>query len=225
MKRIVPSSMYGDYPAQLTHLTRILPNGCWEFTGYIHPNGYGQLGRNVGAHRIAWEVANGRPVPSGLVVDHTCHNAVPDCLDNQDCPHRRCVNPAHLEAVTSATNIMRGHGFGPANDAKTHCDHGHEFTPDNIYYRPDRYGRICRTCRDETLRAGRHKWAEAKRLYSAARYREEHAEGYAIREWAMANGLPCKMRGPISRAVRAAYAAAQSGERAARLPSASMAWR
>lgn len=205
MRRLVPSRLYGDYPGQLRHFTRPLPNGCWEFTGYILPTGYGQLGRNVGAHRVAWEVANGRPVPDGLVIDHVCHNADPKCNDNHECLHRRCVNPAHLEAVPSGVNILRGKGFGRINAAKTHCDNGHEFTPDNIYFRPDRFGRICRTCRDETLRRGRSRWADARRDHAAARRRAVNPETYAIREWAMDNGLPCTMHGPIARAVREAY--------------------
>lgn len=167
MKRLVPSSMYGDYPAQLARFTRVRDDGCWEFTGYINPNGYGQLGRNIGAHRIAWEAANGRPVPAGMVVDHQCHNSHPTCNDSKECPHRRCVNPAHLEAVVSAVNIMRGKGFGVTNAAKTHCVKGHEFTEDNTYWRPDRFGRICRTCRDEALRKLRPYYAEKRRQQRA----------------------------------------------------------
>lgn len=164
MKRLVPSSLYGDYPAQLAYLTRVRDDGCWEFIGYVNPRGYGQLGRNIGAHRIAWEVANGRPVPVGLVVDHQCHNLHPTCNDDIACSHRRCVNPDHLEAVTQATNILRGKGITPSNAAKTHCAAGHEFTPDNTYHRPDRFGRICRTCRDEALRKLRPYYAEKRRL-------------------------------------------------------------
>jgi hypothetical protein len=151
MKRHVPSGLYGDYPAQLAFLTTILPSGCWEFGGYITPHGYGQLSRNIGAHRLAWEIENGCPVPAGLVIDHLCHNADPACNDSVACRHRRCVNPAHMEAVTSAANVMRGKSVGPINAAKTHCAHGHEYTPENTYYRPDRYGRICKTCRDAAL--------------------------------------------------------------------------
>jgi len=209
MKRLVPPSLYGDYPAQLAYFTRRQPSGCWHFAGFIIPSGYGQLGRNLMAHRVAWEVANGRPVPAGLVIDHTCHNVDLSCSDDSDCVHRRCVNPAHLEAVPQRTNIMRGHSpLSPVNAAKTHCVNGHEFTEDNIYYRPDRFGRICRTCRDEALRRGREKWEDRRREAAAARRRQVNPETYAIREWAMDEGLKCSMSGPISQAVRDAYAEA-----------------
>ena len=161
MKRLVPSRLYGDYAGQVAHFTRPLENGCWEFTGFILPNGYGQLGRNLMAHRVAWEAANG-PIPEGMILDHLCHTRDLSCVANTDCPHRRCVNPAHLEPVTSQINNLRGRGFANTNAAKTHCANGHEFTEDNTYWRPDRYGRICRTCRDETLRRGRHKWARSR---------------------------------------------------------------
>jgi hypothetical protein len=69
-----------------------------------------------------------------LVLDHLCRN-------------RRCVNPEHLEIVTSVENVMRGEGFGPKNAAKTHCDKGHEFTPENTYIRTRAQGgRECRAC-------------------------------------------------------------------------------
>jgi hypothetical protein len=205
--------MYGDYPAQLAYFTKP-GDDCWEFTGYIAPSGYGQLGRNVGAHRIAWEVANGRPVPAGLVIDHTCHNADLSCKGDTECPHRRCVNPDHLEAVPSAVNIKRGHSPSTVNAAKTHCENGHEFTAENTYYRPDRFGRICRTCRDDALSRGREKWAPRRRQDSMERWRREHPHNRAIREWAWANGYPCANRGTISKALRSAYLAAQQGQAA-----------
>lgn len=106
---------------------------CWQFTGYCPPHGYGQVGQNLAVHRIVWEHFRG-PIPDGLQLDHLCRN-------------RPCCNPDHLEPVTSRVNVLRGVGFGATNAAKTHCDHGHELTPDNVYARPDRFGRLCRICR------------------------------------------------------------------------------
>lgn len=145
MKRLVPRELWGDYPAQLAHFTRPKDDGCWEFTGFVNPStGYGQLGRNLLAHRVAWEVSNGGPVPAGLVVDHTCHNNE-DCHDDAACAHRRCVNPDHLEAVTFRTNVIRGVGATAVNAPKTHCANGHPFDEQNTYHH--RGHRQCATCR------------------------------------------------------------------------------
>ena len=208
MNRRTPRRLYGDYAAQLAHFTQPLANGCWEFTGYVMPQGYGQLGRNGLAHRFAWELANGRPVPAGLVIDHQCHNRDPLCVDDSACAHRRCVNPAHLEAVPSKVNILRGKGFAPVNARKDVCANGHEFTDENTYRRPDRVGRICRTCRDEGLRRSRNRWRDASRERAAERRRAANPLDFAIRDWAMDNDIPCSMSGPISRAVRDQYAEA-----------------
>lgn len=57
----------------------------WPWTS----DDYGQLaheGRKQEAHRFAWELACG-DVPDDLEIHHTCENP-------------RCVNPAHLAAVT-----------------------------------------------------------------------------------------------------------------------------
>lgn len=112
-------------------------DGCWVWTGSTINSGYGQLRhRQVGSslvHRIAYENLVG-PVGPGLVLDHLCRV-------------RRCCNPDHLEPVTQQQNLLRGVG---TNAAKTHCNKGHEYSPDNTYVgkRP-RTGapyRICRTC-------------------------------------------------------------------------------
>lgn len=67
--------------------------GCWNWTGAMSPNGYGQS-RGSGAHREIYQRFKG-PIPEGLTLDHLCRN-------------RRCVNPEHLEAVTQSTNVRRG---------------------------------------------------------------------------------------------------------------------
>lgn len=90
------------------------PSDCWPWTGLLQSNGYGQFGMGAAkgtrlTHRIAYQYLIG-PIPDGLVLDHTCHTADPQCVDNDECPHRRCCNPAHLEPVTRRENIARGRG-------------------------------------------------------------------------------------------------------------------
>lgn len=109
-------------------------DGCWEWNASREKAGYGsfRLGeRTVKAHRYAYELVVG-PIPEGLHLDHLCRN-------------RGCVNPDHLEPVTHRTNVLRGAGVTAANARKTHCIHGHEFTPDNIVPLPGG-GRKCRAC-------------------------------------------------------------------------------
>lgn len=116
---------------------RETPEGCWEWTPNLKPNGYGRLqvggreGKEFYAHRFSYAAFNG-PVPGGLQVDHLCRN-------------RACCNPDHLEAVSCRENLMRGQTLTASRAAQTHCMHGHEFTTENI--RRSKNGtRHCRTC-------------------------------------------------------------------------------
>lgn len=71
---------------------------CWTWKGCRHTDGYGQVhhkGRVYLAHRLAYQFVRG-PIPAGLHIDHLCRN-------------RGCCNPDHLEPVTCAENIRRGH--------------------------------------------------------------------------------------------------------------------
>jgi hypothetical protein len=97
-----------------TQVDKREPEECWPWAGYIQPNGYGtRSNHNPGetrlVHRIAYEYLVG-PIPAGLVLDHLCHTRDPQCADNDQCRHRRCCNPSHLEPVTPRENIARGRG-------------------------------------------------------------------------------------------------------------------
>ncbi|WP_329308324.1 HNH endonuclease signature motif containing protein [Streptomyces microflavus] len=128
------------------------PNACWLFRGAKTGGGYGNIyidGKYRPAHRVAYELFVG-PVPEDLELDHMCHNES-DCPGGKDCPHRACCNWGHLQPSTHRENDVRGKSLFAVNAAKTHCDQGHEFTPENTYARKDRKpgntARECRRCR------------------------------------------------------------------------------
>lgn len=121
------------------------PNACWPWTAAVQSAGYG-FNRGKLAHRTAYEDAVG-PIPDGLTIDHLCSN-------------RRCCNPSHLEPVTREENARRGErnrltrsGGRPDLVRRSHCKHGHEFTPDNV--RLVGNARICRTCSSDRVRSFR----------------------------------------------------------------------
>ena len=112
------------------------PTGCWLWTASKDGNGYGLFsgrpgGASIRAHIWSYEYHVG-PVPDGLQLDHLCRK-------------RACVNPEHLDPVTSRVNSLRGDTVYAANAAKTHCKRGHEFTPENTHI-TTQGSRSCKTC-------------------------------------------------------------------------------
>lgn len=143
-----PLRTYGSTTERL--LADVTPGwgGCILRTAGIDRDGYGLIREGAGktrrAHRVAYELLVG-PIPDGLHLDHLCHTTDTSCAGGPSCLHRRCINPRHLEPVTSAENSLRG-----VNARKTHCSNGHEFTEANT--RIDRGRRVCRACDRESSR-------------------------------------------------------------------------
>ena len=71
-------------------------SGCWLWTNHVNRGGYGMATARTGrentvvAHRLAYEAWVG-PISEALIIHHKCHT-------------RKCINPDHLQAITSKEN-------------------------------------------------------------------------------------------------------------------------
>jgi len=118
---------------------------CWLWTGTLQRGGYATF--RVGArssdpklqaHRVAYELVSG-PIPVGMEIDHVKDNG---------CRFRHCVNPMHLEAVTTQENIRRRGG-----KRRDRCIRGHDLHDSaNVYASPATGERRCRACHRERWR-------------------------------------------------------------------------
>ena len=123
--------------------------GCWNWIGGINSEDYPQFlfeGRTQPAHRVAYKLIVGQ-IPKGLVIDHLCRNT-------------HCVNPQHLEAVTSGENVLRGIGPTAMQARQTHCKRGHSL--ENAYTPKGRSSRNCRICQAARCAAWKERRDHAK---------------------------------------------------------------
>ncbi len=116
---------------------------CWEWTGGLFNNGYGQfkcLGYPRSAHRISFMLHNGHMPKKGSA----CHK----------CDNRKCVNPDHLFDGDGQDNLSdakaKGRIFRPVG--KLHYSYGH----------PEKVKR--------GVRVGGHKVNDAKVVEIRAKY-------------------------------------------------------
>lgn len=111
------------------------PNtGCWLWTGFTNPKGYGTFGvaRSTPrlAHRVSWMLYKG-DIPDTLQVQHTCNTS-------------SCVNPDHLILGTAKKNAEYMSTSGRAfNSKKRLCKFGHEF---ELVKWAGKSRRVCRVC-------------------------------------------------------------------------------
>lgn len=157
---------------------------CIIWTGALTVAGYGVKrvdGKTEYLHRLAYIAAHGS-VPEGLELDHLCRN-------------RACYNVVHLEAVTHAENMRRGH-FG----RKTHCPKGHPYDEVNTQINSVNGGRECRTC----IKARK----DARRTHSP-RPKNECWRGHPRTPENRLSGGGCK---PCHRIASAAYKARKKAE-------------
>lgn len=87
--------------------------GCLIWTGSTHA-GYGVVvrrNRRLRLHRVVVELADGRPIPPGMIVRHVCPSGA----------QRACLERSHLAIGTPADNVhdmvregrqVRGEGHG-----------------------------------------------------------------------------------------------------------------
>ena len=114
------------------------PNsGCWRWDAAQTTMGYGVMTINCKqhyAHRLSYEHFKS-PIPEGLQIDHLCRMPW-------------CVNPDHLEVVTSRENTRRGRLREVTikrHAAKIFCKRGHPLFGENIFI--DGNGaRVCKSC-------------------------------------------------------------------------------
>jgi hypothetical protein len=119
---------------------------CIIWGGGLNAYGYSQFrsdwakteSGSVFGHLYAWVEVGGKM-------------RIPECETDHRCRFRPCVNHEHLEQVPQRVSTLRGVSPVAENARKTHCDYGHEFTPENTFIDENGW-RGCRECNRERNR-------------------------------------------------------------------------
>jgi hypothetical protein len=134
--------------------------GCWLWRGA--PPGR-QPAFNLGGprggqkfeavYRVAWRLLNGREIPPGLDVCHTCDD-------------ERCCRGDHLFLGTAGDNLRdmmaKGRGRGQFPSA-THCRRGHALVVQRARLRSGAIRKRCPVCENAAARAAARTRREANR--------------------------------------------------------------
>lgn len=127
-----------DKDVERRFLTRVNKTDCcWFWTGGCRGGCRGRYGafwykgRQVSTHRFSYELYV-KKIPKNKVIDHLCKNT-------------KCVNPQHLEVVTTQESLLRGNSFQAKNAKKTHCPKNHAYTKENTWV-SKKNSRHCKTC-------------------------------------------------------------------------------
>lgn len=123
-------------------------DSCWLWHGARMRTGHGRFydgNARIAAHRFSYTEMVG-PIPEGLVLDHLCMNPP-------------CVNPVHLEPVTSRENLARA----VVAHRPMYCPQGHPYSEANTDNRNGR--RYCIACRTTRSREYQRKKYDRAHLY------------------------------------------------------------
>ena len=143
-------------------------NGCWIWQGMKAHNGYGQTGYRAKTcilHRRLFQIVHGVTLKRREYVLHTCDVKL-------------CCNPAHLWKGNNGLNkkdeTAKGKNYWRN---RTHCPHGHKYTPENTRLhecRPGVFSRGCITC--ERIRMKTPEYIAWRRQYQRNRRAQKRAE-------------------------------------------------
>lgn len=114
-------------------------SGCWVWTRARCVGGYGSFashGKSWRAHRLCYQMVRNVVLSPEQFLHHTCGKKL-------------CINPDHLE-ITDQLHHVDSAVYG--NKEKTHCPHGHEYTPENIVWGRGGRSRECRICKYARIR-------------------------------------------------------------------------
>jgi HNH endonuclease len=125
--------------ARIKRRCLITEGGCWEWQGFISPPwNYGYTtyrGKTKAVHRWMYMVTHGVTLAREQYVCHTCDV-------------RHCCNPDHLWLGSNSENQKDSSKKDRHYESRrSHCEHGHEFTPENTRLIPRKGGRFSRNCK------------------------------------------------------------------------------